>query len=887
MGKITLSSVLIVWIVLINFHDGTAQYINAPGGQDEKYQNYAEEGYKNYSQEFITLKHYDNFGNFLLEGLNVYNLSDPHPASSSGILKERVYTNWFENLVLVQDNYKGFATSIMVGDAVRTKFTSLTLDRARFNGVRWDGSTMKNRVTLVYSRVSDPIFSPFKSQLTSRLTAEHKWNRFLYGGHWETEIGDILRFGTTYVNLHQANSEYDSKDTSLRGAVAVSRPEYIILRFRDDSPTDGFGSRVFAAPEMYVNGQLTDIAPYQQYIYPVSANGAAYLDLRYKIPRDANAIQFHAVVANDYLIQMAHEFYEDPSAPTYLVRSNFMTVARAEGNVNDESNKQMLVLDYALNTGRSIYGIDFTANILGFHLKGEYETNVSYSKYPVLPGKDYSETSHAYFFQGKRRFGPLTIGGEYFKIDPNYFTSLSTFSRDRVMSGLEDDLIDTYRAPTTSVDDSVGAHLTNGGIYDWLVDDNDDNDRYHDGYYYWTVRDPKMGSDAALAYKTNKEETFNRTAPEPDAGIFPGLDENNDGIPDDNQNSNDIPDYDEPFLMYYRDHPRFDFGDDWNNNDYIDNRENDREPDHIYRRDQKGHHSFLSLELIKNLDFSVGFFRTQQIAGGGRNDINYGKIEYDMYLPRWGKIQLKHISKRVHDDIADDTYQWIDGEMMFVADPLSMRNSMVHTSFLQAQILRIPNLTIEPLKVKYEHNAQKSLLNWDGSVAQDDKDVIAWRVVNKIDYKYQIRDNLVLMPQLKHRYELQYRNYEVNGKAKSDTLIHEQTLIPIIRLDYTLTPKTVLRMGFQGFSIEDIHRKLSDGGIFSYKKIDKKIEGNSHRDKIFMIMLTSSGDYSGYKLAFNIGYQNVREIYYKLDPSQQIARNKSYNSIFVRVLAGW
>jgi len=134
---------------------------------------------------------------------------------------------------------------------------------------------------------------------------------------------------------------------------------------------------------------------------------------------------------------------------------------------------------------------------------------------------------------------------------------------------------------------------------------------------------------------------------------------------------------------------------------------------------------------------------------------------------------------------------------------------------------------------------------------------------------------------------LQYRKYELDGKTKSDTLIHEQTIIPIIRLDYTLTPKTVLRMGFQGFSIEDIHPKLGDGGIFSYKKIDKKIPGNSHRDKIFMIMLTSSGDYSGYKLAFNIGYQNVREIYYKLDPSQQLSKNKSYNSIFVKVLAGW
>ena len=101
MGKTTICLRLTVLLLLAILKHGMTQYINAPGGEDEKYQNFAEEGYKNYSQEFLTLKHYDDFGNFLLEGLNVYRLTDPHPAKSSGILKERVYTNWFENLVVV------------------------------------------------------------------------------------------------------------------------------------------------------------------------------------------------------------------------------------------------------------------------------------------------------------------------------------------------------------------------------------------------------------------------------------------------------------------------------------------------------------------------------------------------------------------------------------------------------------------------------------------------------------------------------------------------------------------------------------------------------------------------------------------------------------------
>ena len=461
MGKTTRLMALAVLLLFAYYNNSGAQYINAPGGDDEEYQNYADEGYKNYSQEFLTLKHYDNFGNFLLEGLNVYNLSDPHPASTAGLLKERVYTNWFENLVLVQDQYKGFSTSIMVGDAIRTKFTSLTLDRARFNGVRWDGATAKNRLTLVYSRVSDPLFAPFKQQLTSRLTAEHTWNRFLYGGHWNTEIGDVLRLGASYVNLHQTNSRYDSKDTSLKGAVSVSRPEFIYILFADDSPEDGFGAKVFGAPQMYVNGQLSDVKPAEMYPYPVSANGTSVIVFKFKIPRDANSISFRAVVANDYMVAMLHEFYEDPASPDYLVQTNYKIMERAPGNVKDESNKRVVILDYSLDTGRSIYGIDFSANILGLRLKGEYNTNLSYSKYPVLPGETYTQTSHAYFLQGKRKFGPLTLGGEVFQIDPNYQTSLNTFSRERWMSGQEDDLADSYNAAAVGSDlpDSVLTYI--------------------------------------------------------------------------------------------------------------------------------------------------------------------------------------------------------------------------------------------------------------------------------------------------------------------------------------------------------------------------------------------------------------------------------------------
>ena len=53
------------------------------------------------------------------------------------LTKSRFYYQYFQNLVIASDNYGDFLTRLIIGDAIRTKFTSLTFDKARFNGVRW------------------------------------------------------------------------------------------------------------------------------------------------------------------------------------------------------------------------------------------------------------------------------------------------------------------------------------------------------------------------------------------------------------------------------------------------------------------------------------------------------------------------------------------------------------------------------------------------------------------------------------------------------------------------------------------------------------------------------------------------------------------------------
>jgi len=77
-------------------------------------------------------------------------------------------------------------------------------------------------------------------------------------------------------------------------------------------------------------------------------------------------------------------------------------------------------------------------------------------------------------------------------------------------------------------------------------------------------------------------------------GVFPGNDADNDGIADNNKNNNDIPDYDEPFLMFDVDRDDFVFGNDYNNNTIPDFREDDMKFDLPYNLDRQGYHVMLS-----------------------------------------------------------------------------------------------------------------------------------------------------------------------------------------------------------------------------------------------------------------------------------------------------
>ena len=148
------------------------------------------------------------------------------------------------------------------------------------------------------------------------------------------------------------------------------------------------------------------------------------------------------------------------------------------------------------------------------------------------------------------------------------------------------------------------AGLTNNTIFWDLVQDNEDGDRYPD----------KRAGNLQGQPNDREDEDID--------GVFPGQDDDNDGLPDTNRNFNDVPDYVEPFLMYYVESNDFFYGLDRNNNDDPDVREDDLDPDYPYDADQRGIHLFGQLDLTPQWSLGAGRYDIEQIAGGGAQQVN-------------------------------------------------------------------------------------------------------------------------------------------------------------------------------------------------------------------------------------------------------------------------
>ena len=153
--------------------------------------NYARQGYRPYPPGVFgrtTKNVYDELGNFVMEGIEVFHLDESRtnaPLPGSFIDKWRFYGAYLNRLVVAQDNYRNWDSRLIIGDRIRTKFTSLTLDMVALNGVRWDLNVDESLFTFVMSRQDWPIYNDADN-------AQHNardWATYLLGGHAKRRFG--------------------------------------------------------------------------------------------------------------------------------------------------------------------------------------------------------------------------------------------------------------------------------------------------------------------------------------------------------------------------------------------------------------------------------------------------------------------------------------------------------------------------------------------------------------------------------------------------------------------------------------------------------------------------------------------------------------------------
>ena len=230
---------------------------------------------------------YDLYGKEIVEGseLNTYRDQKEFDQNGKlvvgwgGQLDSLRFTTQLDRTILVEESFLGRYTEFAIGDHMRFKPATLFPNRyiiykTEFDGLRWDISFAQEHhlFSLIHSRISNPIKLTDET-LVQRLAGDlgrrnglnpasgvrNIENARLIGFRGQGLLGEMLRVGFTYVNLHKQHPE--RLIGSLMGTVANTPPEKISIIFRDDSPEDNH-TRAFTdfrayEPEQH-NGHIQD-----------------------------------------------------------------------------------------------------------------------------------------------------------------------------------------------------------------------------------------------------------------------------------------------------------------------------------------------------------------------------------------------------------------------------------------------------------------------------------------------------------------------------------------------------------------------------------------------------------------------------------------------------
>ncbi|MSR82414.1 MAG: hypothetical protein EXS58_05740 [Candidatus Latescibacteria bacterium] len=926
---------LLLWLPLLVMaqtgpleNEQTAQLLFRP---IDEHEDYSRQGYRRtgrQAEEHLTTLQYDDFGSLLMDGITLYDQRQTHPMfddvstpgrePGSSLRKSLFYNDYLNRLFVANDSYGESHFKIIIGDRIRTRFSPLTLDLSMLNGMRIDSEVKGHQFSLVTSRIDRPIyrfegifgyeeafFGAVRSQpeLASNILAT-----YLLGGHYQKKLG-ALNIGLTYANQYRMDTQVGLARNGLKGTLPVYQPrgigpplrpsfiEYLVVKVACEAPRESGGAQVFKV-RMLINGQLREdivptithhdaqaeeilrinqdvngdrffpenrsIPPFVQFLNgfipaeapqsgkPLEVKGTEYLLYWFKVPPEgARRIQFEALVANDYAISLSEVYVADITATDPRQRNAatyFYPAASAPGKVADGANLKTVRFDYGRQTGVTVAGIRLDTQVMGFLFDAEFGRDFDFRQYPDIGGERHETRANAYYLVMQRAFERFSLGGEIFNMPPDYNTVLST--QDVRLSS-------EYTGPfLAEVGNSLKTNYNNTLEFN-LVEDNDDRDPFPDDHFLNFVRDQN--------------------------GIFPGLDSDFDGRPDTNRNNNGIPDYNEPFLLYYVDPDDFAYGDDLNNNGQIDVREDDDKPDFPYDQDLRGYHAFASVRPTQGLSLTLGRYDTEEPAKGGVNVVDYAKINWLREVPFWGRVSLTELLKRTEDTIANDIFRYVADRTFgalplvptqertrvfsnrdllgvttsFIQDPLLFRNSIANTAFLDWRCTRLRPVNLRG-NLKHEANFQRR------TATERDNRIDTWTGVVAGDCTWHL-GRFALSPKVKLQIE------KVADERSEVLPFSEISFYPMLTASCPLTPATTLKLGAQGTPLlKSVHRDLHN------RSLDYDAED-------YLAMVTTTSDYNGYLMSLNLGYQARRQ---RLRDRSRESEDLDYSLLFVRLVAG-
>ncbi|HDY88379.1 MAG TPA: hypothetical protein ENH82_09755 [bacterium] len=600
---------------------------------------------------------------------------------------------------------------------------------------------------------------------------------------------------------------------------------------------------------------------------PIQVNGNEYVVYLFDIASitdKVNRVEVELTVANDYRIQISQIFTKSKEGghdfkgenKSYYSAEYWRTIAQADGNIKDGSNLRTIKVDFGYEVGNIIYGFDAHFNYLGFKVDGEFVTNTHYymfsdgipgTGYPQNPSTDItardgyrsSQTDHAYYVVAQKDWKLFSFAGEYFKMGKFYRPDMKHFLPSELRGHVMNIRNDVTRMS--------------------LIEDNDDDDQYPDtqtqnktmGYGYGTGVDPD--------------------------GVFPGNDMDHDSYPDNEKNFNNIPDYDEPFLMFDVDPDEYVFGDDFNNNTIPDFREDDMKYDTPYDLDRKGHHFYVRFSPVKSLNLFAGSFRTRGVGLDIRTDDDYFKaiINYDVFTI--GNIYAEYRYEKIQDNFQDSfvvvptrANLKLPGLGMverynrdFYYDEIEYRNSRVNKFFLDSRIRAIPSITMEN-HVKYERNKQIEGTMYDNTFQP--KDIVSiLAMTNKFVYT-KLWGSWTFSPGIK------FRLYKKDRSESLNPLDHYLMRIPLVYLKYRVSPDTNVTLGIQGFKGFELQYRDYIQSHNDYKQIN------------YMLQVENRTTYFGLDIWGGFGFK-LEEIKFSED-YRKFEEYKS-SSFFVRMWLGY